>query len=127
MKRFIITILAITVLVGSVFATDWKKVDTKVFSDEAWYQFTLDRPDYTYTKITDNYIKETLSVSPWIENQIVKETFIDVDSIEYKNAIARASGYASYKDYQNEIAYYNTLAIANILSNIGTIAGDTLK
>ena len=76
MKKFIITITLLITLVGSVFATDWRKVDTKVFSDEA---------------------------------------------------CARASGYASYKDYQNEIAYYNTLAIANILSNIGTIAGNTLK
>lgn len=127
MKKFFGIMVLSVLLIGSMFSENWKKIDTKVLSDEAWYQFVLDRPDFTYTKTTDCYIKEVLTVSPWIENQIVKETFIDVDSIEYKNAIAREAGYSSYKEYQEELAYYNIMAVANILSDVGVIAGNSLR
>lgn len=127
MKKFFGIMVLSVLLIGSMFSENWKKIDTKVLSDEAWYQFVLGRPDFTYTKTTDCYIKEVLTVSPWIENQIVKETFIDVDSIEYKNAIAREAGYSSYKEYQEELAYYNIMAVANILSDVGVIAGNSLR
>lgn len=127
MKKFFGIMVLSVLLIGSMFSENWKKVDTKVLSDEAWYQFVLDRPDFTYTKTTDCYIKEVLTVSPWIENQIVKEVLVDVDSIEYKNAVAKSAGYSSYKEYQEELAYYNIMATANIVSNIGTLVGSSLK
>ena len=107
MKKFFGIMVLSVLLIGSMFSENWKKIDTKVLSDF--------------------YIKEFLTVSPWIENQIVKETFIDVDSIEYKNAVAKSAGYSSYKEYQEELAYYNIMATANIVSNIGTLVESSLK
>ena len=127
MKRIFTIITLLVLLTSTVVSENWKKIDTKVLSDEAWYEFVLDRPNNIYTKTTDCYIKEVLTVSPWIENQIVKETFIDVDSIEYKNAVAREAGYSSYKEYQEELAYYNIMVIANILSDVGVLAGNSLR
>lgn len=125
-KIFVIMVLSV-LLIGSIFSENWKKVDTKVLSDEAWYEFVLDRPGFTYTKTTDCYIKEVLTVSPWIENQIVKEIFVDVDSIEFKDVVAREAGYSSYKEYQEELAYYNIMAFANIISDVGVLAGNSLR
>lgn len=119
MKR-IFTIVTLLVLVtATAVSENWKKIDTEVLADEAWYEFVLDRPNYTYTKITDLDVKEVLTVSPWIENQVVKETFIDIDSTEFKNAIAREAGYVSYEEYQEALFASKVDAIANFLSSLG--------